>query len=210
MREIEAAFNNTVKHVQTETVMGAKAAEYAVRMAEVIAGDSVNMRQFPPLSVLICTIAPLSQDKEGIEGAMVFAEAGIPVGFMSMPTLGSTAPAKMAGTLVVGNAEVVSAMVLMQLVAPGAPVYHSLLPSVMNPRSAEYIVSIPEKFLCNTAAVEIAHDWGVPSLAGSFGMDHQTPGTWSLGRDSVYNSLLPALAERISPVVWDCFLLLLC
>jgi trimethylamine--corrinoid protein Co-methyltransferase len=189
LHELDASFNNTVKHVQTETVMGEKAAQYAVRMAEVIAGDKEKMRARPPLSAMICTIAPLGQDKEGIEGAMVFAEAGIPVGFMGMPTMGSTAPAVPGGALVVGNAEVVSAMALMQLVAPGAPTFHSLLVSAMDPHSADYIVSMPEKYLCNAAAVQMAHDWGVPALAGTFGLDGSEPATWQLGRDSVYTAL---------------------
>jgi len=93
LHELDASFNNTVKHVQTETVMGEKPARYAVRMVEVIAGDRETMRTRPPLSAMVCTIAPLGQDQEGIEGAMVFAEAGIPVGFMAMPNIGATAPA---------------------------------------------------------------------------------------------------------------------
>ncbi len=81
LHELDASFNNTVKHVQTATVMGEQAAHYAVRMAEVIAGDGQRLRARPPLSALICTIAPLGQDKEGIEAAMVYAAAGISVGF---------------------------------------------------------------------------------------------------------------------------------
>ena len=80
LHELDASFNNTVKHVQTETVMGEEPARYAVRMAEVIAGDRERMRASPPMSVLICTIAPLGQDPEGIEAGMVYAEAGIPGG----------------------------------------------------------------------------------------------------------------------------------
>jgi trimethylamine--corrinoid protein Co-methyltransferase len=194
LHELEASFNNMVKHVQTETVMGEELARYAVRIAEVVAGSTENMRARPPLSSLICTIAPLGQDKEGIEAAMVFAEAGIPVGFMGMPTMGSTAPAVPGGALVVGNAEVVSAMVLMQLVAPGTPVYHALLVSAMDPHSANYVVSTPEKYLCNAAAVQMAHDWGVPSLAGTFGLEGAEPASWQLGRDSVYTALLCALS----------------
>jgi len=193
MHELDATYNNLVKHVQTETVMGAELAGYAVRMAEVIAGSKESLRRRPPLSSLVCTIAPLGQDAEGIEAAMVFAEAGIPVGFMAMPTMGTTAPAVPGGALVVGNAEVVSAMVLMQLIAPGAPVFYSLLASAMDPISADYIVSTPEKYLCNAAAVQLAHDWGVPSLAGSFGLDYPQPATWELGRDSVYAALLSML-----------------
>ena len=193
LHELDAAYNNLVKHVQTETVMGAELASYAVRMAEVIAGSKENLRRRPPLSSLVCTIAPLGQDVEGIEAAMVFAEAGIPVGFMAMPTMGTTSPAVPGGALVVGNAEVVSAMVLMQLISPGAPVFYSLLASAMDPITADYIVSTPEKYLCNAAAVQLAHDWGVPSLAGSFGLDYPQPGTWELGRDSVYAALLSTL-----------------
>jgi trimethylamine--corrinoid protein Co-methyltransferase len=194
LHELDASFNNTVKHVQSETVMGERAAQYAVRMAEVVAGDRKRMRAHPPLSVCVCTIAPLGQDKHGIEAAMVYAESGVPVGFMSMPTISSTAPATMGGALVVGNAEIVSAMVLMQLVAPGAPVFHSLCASVMEPWSADYIVGIPEKYLCNAAGVELAHDWGVPALAGAFSMDSPEPASWQLGRDSVYTALMVALA----------------
>jgi trimethylamine--corrinoid protein Co-methyltransferase len=139
-------------------------------------------------------VAPLGQDPDGIEAGMVYARAGVPVGFMAMPNMGATAPAAPGGALVVGNAEVVSALVLMQLVAPGTPVFYSMLVSVMDPRTAEYIVGIPEKYLCNAAAVQLAHDWGVPVLAGAFGMDAATSASWKLGRDSVYTALLVPLA----------------
>jgi trimethylamine--corrinoid protein Co-methyltransferase len=194
LHELDAAYNNLVKHVQTETVMGENLAKYALEIALVISGDGKNLRAKPPLSSLICTIAPLNQDKEGIEAAMVFAKAGIPVGFMGMPTMGSTAPAVPGGALTIGNAEAVSAMVLMQLIAPGAPVFQSLLVSGMDPQSAEYLVTLPEKYLCNAAAVQMAHDWGVPALGGTFGLNHAEPATWQLGRDSVYTALMCALA----------------
>jgi trimethylamine--corrinoid protein Co-methyltransferase len=194
LHELEASFNNTVKHVQSVTVIDEPLARYAIRMAEIIAGERESMRASPPLSALICTVAPLGQDKDAIEAAMTFAEAGIPVGFMSMPTIGSTAPATAGGALVVGNAELVSALVLMQLVAPGAPLFYSLCASVMDPQTADYIVGIPEKYLCNTAGIQLAHDWGVPVLAGTFAMDSPKPATWQLGRDSVYTALMAALA----------------
>jgi trimethylamine--corrinoid protein Co-methyltransferase len=89
LHELLASYPNTVKHVQTETVMGARPARWAVEMARVLAGDEATLRARPPLSALICTIAPLAQDDAGMEGALVLAEAGIPVGFMSMATTGS-------------------------------------------------------------------------------------------------------------------------
>ncbi|MFN2188081.1 MAG: trimethylamine methyltransferase family protein [Candidatus Promineifilaceae bacterium] len=194
LHELDASFNNTTKHVQSATIIGEKIAHYSLLLGEVIAGGKSIMRDRPPVSSLVCSIAPLGQDKAGIEGAMLFAQAGAPVGFMAMPNIGSTAPATVVGALVVGNAEVVSAMVLMQLVAPGAPVYHSVLASVMDPRSGDYLASLPGKYLCNAAAVQMAHDWGVPSLAGAFGVDCPEPASYQLGRDSVYTALLSPLS----------------
>ena len=112
LHELHASYNHTVKHVQSETVMGERMAASAIEMARVLAGNEVSLRQRPPLSLLVCTIAPLAQDKEGMESALAFAAAGLPVGFMSMANTGSTAPATIAGTLVAGDAEIVAAMVL--------------------------------------------------------------------------------------------------
>lgn len=166
LHELDASFNNTVKHVQTPTVVSEQDARYAVEMAMVVAGDEAIMRQRPPLSSLICTIAPLAQDKESMESALVFAEAGLPVGFMSMTLAGSTAPATVAGTMVVGDAEIVSAMVLIQMAYPGAPTYHSLMPGIMHPRTGDFMGSTLEADLLYSGGVELAHMWGVPTLAG--------------------------------------------
>jgi len=80
LHELDASFNNTVKHIQSVTIIGDELARSSLQMAEVIAGSKENLRKHPPLSSLVCTIAPLGQDKHGIEGAMIFAEAGVPVG----------------------------------------------------------------------------------------------------------------------------------
>jgi trimethylamine--corrinoid protein Co-methyltransferase len=166
LHEVEASFANTVKHVQTETLMGEEAARYGVEMALVVAGDQATMRERPPLSSLVCTIAPLAHDKGGIESALVFAEAGLPVGFMSMATAGSTSPATIAGTIAVADAEMVSAMALMQMAHPGAPVYHSMMPGIMHPRTGDFLGGDGEAGLFYPVGVELAHMWGVPTLAG--------------------------------------------
>jgi trimethylamine--corrinoid protein Co-methyltransferase len=177
LHELDASFNNTVKHVQTETVMSGIEARYAVEMAKVIAGDERTLRERPPLSSLICTIAPLGQDVGGMESALVFAEAGLPVGFMSMANTGSTAPATIAGTIAVADAEMVSAMVLIQMAFPGAPIYHSMMPGIMHPRTGAYLCAASYVY---AIGVELAHMWGVPTLAGTFGGDAPEPG-WEMG-----------------------------
>jgi len=192
LHELDASFNNTVKHVQSETVMGEKTARYAVEMARVVAGDDETMRRRPPLSLLVCCIAPLGQDKEGMEAALVFAEAGLPVGFMSMSNVGSTGPATVAGTMVTGDAEIVAAMALIQMATPGAPVYHSLMPGIMHPHSGGYLATAWEGTLPYALGVEVAHHWGVPSLAGVFGTDALASG-WQSAGDAASSLLLCAL-----------------
>ena len=147
------------------------------------------MRKRPPLSLLICTIAPLGQDAESMDAALLAAEAGIPVGFMSMPNTGSTAPATFAGTLAVGDAEIVSAMVLIQLAYPGAPIYHSFMPGMTHPRTGAYYGHGSEIY---AMGVELAHMWGVPTLAGTFGSGASYL-DWEFSMSSSTTSLLCAL-----------------
>ena len=192
LHELEASFNNTLKHVQTETVMDEVMARYAVEMATIIAGDDATRRARPPLSSLVCTIAPLAQDKGGMESALVFAEAGLPVGFMSMANLGSTGPATVAGTLVAADAEIVAAMVLIQMAYPGAPTYHSMMPGIMHPRTGGYLATPWEGEIPYAIGVELAHMWGVPTLAGVFGTDAMVPG-WQSAAESAASLLLCAL-----------------
>ncbi len=146
-------------------------------MATVINGSTEGLRKRPSFSLVVCTIAPLIQDKDGIEGAMVLAEAGIPVGFLAMPTMGTTAPATLAGALAMGDAEIISATVLMQMVAPGAPVFHSLMQAWADPSSGNY-VSYPLDARGRYAPVEMAHHWGMPALGACYGTDSLETGTW--------------------------------
>lgn len=192
LHELDASFNNTVKHIQTETVADERVARYAVEMANVIAGDVETRRKRPPLSSLVCTIAPLAQDKGGMESALVFVEAGLPIGFMSMANAGSTGPATIAGTLAAADAEIVAAMVLIQMAHPGAPTFHSMMPGIMHPRTGGYLATPWEGGISYAIGVELAHMWGVPTLAGVFGTDGQKPG-WQSAAEAAANLLLCAL-----------------
>jgi trimethylamine--corrinoid protein Co-methyltransferase len=193
LHELDASWNNTVKHVQSETLMGERPARYAVEMATVIAGSREELRRRPMLSLVLCTIAPLIQDKEGIEGALVLAEAGIPVGFLAMPTLGTTSPATLAAAFAIGDAEIISGTVLLQLASPGAPVFHSIMHAWADPRSGDY-VPYPLDARCRYAPVDIAHHWGMPSFGGAFGTESPEPGTWQAAADVACDPLLIGLA----------------
>ncbi len=192
IHELLVSCSNTVKHVQSETVVDPVMARAAVEMARVIGGSDESVRARPPLSSLICAISPLAQDGEALEAALVFAAAGIPVGIMSMANCGTTGPASIAGNLAQGDAEIIAALVLVQLVHPGAPVFHSMMPGVMNPRTGGYLSTSISGEGAYAAGVEIAHHWGVPTLAGVFGTDAPEPG-WQVAAESAVNLTLCGL-----------------
>ncbi len=160
-----ASLTSTLKHVRGGTTVHPELANYIVEMATVVAGTVEERLQRPPICANICTISPLSHDKHGIEAALIYAEAGIPLSFMAMPTMGSTAPASTMGSLIMGDAEVISAMVLMQLAYPGTPVFHAVFTSLMDPRTGGYISDVPTPSY--VVAKQLAHAWKVPCLGGA-------------------------------------------
>jgi trimethylamine--corrinoid protein Co-methyltransferase len=175
LHQCHAALTNTLKHVRGGMTIHPELAPYFVELAMTVTGSDEECRRRPPICANICTIAPLSHDSHGIETALILAAAGIPVSFMAMPTMGSTAPATPLGALVQGDAEVVSAMVLLQLAYPGTPVFHSIVTSLMDPRTGGYIGEVPIPL--SWIAVQLAHAWGVPSLGGgSLSSDSATLG----------------------------------
>ncbi len=193
LHEIDVTWKNNTKHYQSVTMMGEEICRYGVEMATVLRGSLEEVRKRPPISLIVCTVSPLMQDKEAIEGALVLAEAGIPVVIMSMPTMGTTAPATYAGALVLGDAEIISAAVLLQLAYPGAPVFHSLLHAWADPRTAAY-VGYPLDSRVRYAPVEMAHHWGMPALGGAFGTESPEVDSWQSAADVATDPLLVGLA----------------
>ena len=196
VHECHAGLTNTLKHVRGGTTVHPQLARYIVEMATIVAGDSEALRQRPPICANICTIAPLAHDHHGMETGLIYAAAGIPTSYMAMPTMGSTAPATPLGALVTADAEVISAMVLVQLLYPGAPVFHSIMSSLMDPRTGGYIgdVAVP----MNQMAVELAHAWNVPSLGGGSTSSDANEVGWETGVSTGFGaSQIPMIGGEV-------------
>jgi trimethylamine---corrinoid protein Co-methyltransferase len=200
LHEIHAGWSNTVKHIQG-FVQGGRAAEVAVDMATAVAGGPEQLRRRPVMSDLIGTVSPLVHDEDGTEAALVFAAAGIPVCFVTMPTHGSTAPATRAGAFAMGCAELVSGTVLLQLAHPGAPVLHSMMPSFIDPRDGSFL-GHPLDGRGRALATELAHAWGVPAESAACGTDARTPGAWQGGVEDGLDLALAALeGSELMPAI---------
>lgn len=192
LHELHAIFDNSTKHVQTESIYTEQEAQAAVEMASAVAGGSEALRQRPLLSIMQCTAPPLGQDGGSIDAALVAAEAGLPVGFMTMTSCGSTAPVTLAGNLVVGNAEVISALALIQLAYPGAPVFYAAAQTAMDLRSGGYTGGGPEDFLFGAATNVLADFYDIPLSMGSFATGAKEP-NWQAGVDNVMSTFMASV-----------------
>ena len=191
LHEIEAGWTNTVKHLQG-MVNGGRLARYAVEMATVIAGDADELRRRPCLSDLVGVVTPLVNDRDATEAALVFAEAGVPMCFAATPSLGTTAPATKAGAYALATADLLSAVALIQLAHPGAPVMGSLTQIYADPSTAG-IVTAPLDHRSLFLATELMHRLGLPAFSSFGGTDSDLPGTWQAGVETMFSLLVGAL-----------------
>ncbi len=166
--ELLAVWRNSTKHVQSESIVTPEDTATAIEMAAAIVGGRAALRERPVLSLMQCTISPLAHDGGPIEAALVSAEAGVPVGFMTMASCAFSGPATVAGSLVVGNAEVITALALMQLAYPGSPVYYAAAQTAMDLRSGAYTGGGPEDFLFGAVTNQLADFYDVPLSMGAY------------------------------------------
>jgi trimethylamine--corrinoid protein Co-methyltransferase len=193
LQELKAIWEHSTKHVQTESIYSESEARRAVKMAEIIAGSSQELREHPVLSLMQCTSSPLSQDGGSLEAALVAAEAGIPVGFMTMAACVTTGPATLAGTLVVGNAEVLAALTLIECAFPGAPVFYAAAQTSSDLRTGSYTGGGPEDYLFGAATNALSDFYNIPLSMGSFATGAKQP-DWQAGID---NSLSTFMASSV-------------
>ncbi len=193
LHELCAIWENSTKHVQTESIYSEREARAAVEMAGVVAGGPKALRERPVLSITQCTLSPLGQDGGSLDAALIGAAAGLPVGFMTMASCLTTGPATLAGNLVVGNAEVISATALIQLASPGVPVFYAAAQTASDLRTGAYTGGGPEDFLFGAATNALAEYYGIPLSMGSFATGAKEP-NWQAG---IENSLSTFMASVV-------------
>ena len=136
--EIKTIWENSSKHVQTESIYSVHEAKAAMEMAALLVGGKDKLKDRPVLSLMQCTAPPLGHDGGSLEAALIAAEHGIPTGFMTMAACMTTGPVTLAGNLAVGNAEVIAATALLQLAYPGASVFYAAAQTASDPRLGCY------------------------------------------------------------------------
>ena len=189
LHELETAWNQTTKHLQTESLLHRGEMNAAIEMVTVLSDSKEEARKHPLLSIMQCTISPLAHDPGSLEAGLIAAEASLPVGYMTMASCSSTGPSTLAGNLVVGNAEVISALALIQMAYPGAPVFYAAAQTSMDLRTGAYTGGGPEDFLFGAATNQLADFYHVPLSMGAFATGAKQP-DWQAAVDNSFSSFM--------------------
>lgn len=134
-----------------------------LKLGSLIAGGDAAYKGHPFITHHFCpVVSPLTMDKSSTEMLMFFVEGKWPVYPSIVPNAGLTSPMTMTGTLVQGNAEFLTAAILMQMIQPETPLIYATLPTVADMRTGAYASGGIECGMLHMAFAQMAHFYNVP------------------------------------------------
>jgi trimethylamine--corrinoid protein Co-methyltransferase len=119
-------------------------------------------------------ISPLRLEKVHTNHLIKTARADIPVCPVSAPQAGMSAPASLAGTLALMNAEVLALLVITQCANPETAFLYGPFPEVTNFMTGDTLIASPEAILLNAAANQLAEFYNLPNWATVCRTDSKT------------------------------------
>jgi trimethylamine---corrinoid protein Co-methyltransferase len=174
-------------------VSGARSLGLILEMCEAIQGGAEEHKLHPMLHGFIEPVSPLRFAPGGIEILKTCANKGLPLCFAPMVQAGASGPATLAGTLALENAEILSGIVLSQVITPGLPVCYGGIPHLFDMHAMQISFGAPEQGLMAVAMTQMARSYGLPAyvnvgLSDSKLMDAQS------GMERAVTLLMGALA----------------
>jgi trimethylamine--corrinoid protein Co-methyltransferase len=137
--------------------------EAIVAMASKAAGGIERLRLNPTFVVYSEPSSPLRHSETAVSKLLYMAEQQLPVVHSPAPMMGGTAPATLAGGLVLGNAEVLSGLVIHQLKHRGAPFVFGSGLHHLDMRTMISVYGAPEFQLARVGVMEMGRHYGLPT-----------------------------------------------
>jgi trimethylamine---corrinoid protein Co-methyltransferase len=140
-------------------------AQAIIEMADIILdGKTLQDNMFFTLGYSI--VSPLTWSETALELFYKTKGYGIPVMINSEPLAGGTSPVTLAGSLAMADAEVLSGIVINQIIEPGRPcIYNSGFAHVFDMMTTLVLTGSPENALLQGAGAEMAQYHGLPSAS---------------------------------------------
>jgi trimethylamine--corrinoid protein Co-methyltransferase len=137
--------------------------EAIAAMAAAAAGGMDQLRLHPSLLLYSEPTTPLQHSETASGKLLYMAEQQLPIVHSPAPMMGATAPVTLAGGLVLGNAEVLSGLVIHQLRRPGAPFVYGSGLHHMDMKTTISVYGAPEFQLARVAVADMARFYGLPT-----------------------------------------------
>ena len=182
LHSLAISLENNRKHIQCSCVTE-KTAEWQIRLASAIVGGEEELRKRPIISTIHCPVAPLTFERDSSEAMVMLARAGIPTAPMTMVLAATTAPATMAGTLAVANAEELASLVIVECANPGAPMIYTSEAAPANMKTGEINYKAPEYPLLSAGCAQMARFYKIPSLVADVSLEEVPSGLPSFERN---------------------------
>ncbi len=159
--------SNTTKPI-VFTAWNRQNLEDIIEMARVVAGGKEEHQRNPFCALYSEPIAPLVHGTDSSNKLLFIAAEGLPIVYTPGSMQGASSPVTMAGTLTQANAELVSGILIIQLIREGTPVFGGGGVMSMDMATGQVAYSTPEFMLALAALTEIYHYYKLPvfSFAG--------------------------------------------
>jgi trimethylamine--corrinoid protein Co-methyltransferase len=172
VHEISCMLENSPKPVLI-TTHDEKGLKAIIDICSIYKGDMNVFASQPFIIYCVCPVSPLKYPRSSLGKLMMAVENGFPFLSVPAPMAGGTAPVSLAGTLVCGNAEILSSLVLTQAIRPGTPFLYGGFFTVMDMSSMIMTHGSPEFNLLNVAQAELAQHYHLPSFSSAGCTDSQ-------------------------------------
>ncbi len=137
--------------------------EAIAAMASAAAGGIESLRLNPTLLLYSEPSTPLKHSKTATGKLLYMAEQALPIVHSPAPMMGGTAPVTLVGGLALGNAEVLSSLVMHQLKHAGAPFVYGSGLHHMDMKTTISAYGAPEFQLARVAVAEMGRFYGLPT-----------------------------------------------
>lgn len=143
--------------------LGKERVEDAMEMVRIAGGlTHEEFRASPRMFTNINSVSPLKHDHPMIDGALRLARKGQAVVVTPFTLAGAMAPVTMAGAVTLSIAEALSAIALLQYVAPGCPVMIGTFTSNVDMKSGAPAFGTPEYMRATQMTGQLARFYGLP------------------------------------------------
>ncbi|MFN2114017.1 MAG: trimethylamine methyltransferase family protein [Anaerolineales bacterium] len=150
---------------------GKDGAQHTMDLIEILFGDPTAGYY---TTGLINPLSPLGYSVDMTDALLIYARANQPAVIASLIMAGSTGPITLAGVLAQQNAELLSGIVLTQLVNPGLPVIYGSTSTNIDMKTGGLAIGSPELSLCIAAHGQLARHYGLACRAGGALTDSST------------------------------------